>query len=161
MALSLQALAGTAGGKTIKQLGTLSGKEILILIDCGATHSFIREDLVESLSLPVDERVKFVVQVSDARNIEGKGICREVSLMVQGLEIKHTLYPFRLGGSDVILGADWLASLDEILVSWKRSTLKIDMGGEWICLQGDPTLEKSEMSCKALRRVLSGRRVGR
>ena len=55
------------------------------------------------------------------------------------------------------MGADWLESLDEVMVSWKRSTLKIDMGGEWFCLQGDPNLQKSEMSCRALKRVMHGK----
>ena len=76
MSLSLNALSGFTGGKTIKLMGDIQGRQVLILIDCGATHSFIRDDLVESLSLPMDERVTFFVQVGDARNVKGKGICQ-------------------------------------------------------------------------------------
>ncbi|XP_028768491.1 uncharacterized protein LOC114726095 [Neltuma alba] len=156
MSLSLNALAGLTGGKTIKLMGTVQGREVLILIDCGATHSFIHQDLVYSLSLPLDDRVAFTVQVGDSRNVQGRGVCRDVSIMVQGLHIIHPLYPFKLGGSDIILGADWLASLDEVLVSWKRSTLKIDMGDEWICLKGNPALQRTPMTFNSLYRSTRG-----
>ena len=73
MTLSLNAISGYTGGKTIKLMGVLQGRTVLILIDCGATHSFISENLVEELHIPVDGRITFVVQVGDARNIRGKG----------------------------------------------------------------------------------------
>lgn len=109
---------------------------------------------MELFALPMDNSVVFTGQVGDDREVKGRRICQDVSLMVQDLEIIHSFYPFRLGGSDIILGANWLKALDEVMLSWKRSTLKIDMGGEWFCLRGDPTLQKSQMSCKALKKVV-------
>ena len=157
MSLSLNALSGVTGGKTIKLIGTCRGRQVLILIDCGATHSFIQQELVDALDLPVDKGVMFTVQVGDARNVSGRGLCRDLPLLIQGLEVVHSLYPFHLGGSDVILGADWLEVLDEVLVSWKRSTLKIDIGGQWICLKGDPALHRTQLSSKALKRAVQGK----
>ncbi|XP_028796878.1 uncharacterized protein LOC114752313 [Neltuma alba] len=167
MTLSLNALAGVTGGKTIKLKGTVLGHSALILIDCGATHSFIHHDLVNALNLTLDPRLSFTVQVGDSRHVQGRGICRDgrgicrdVPIVIQGLHISQHLYPFQLGGSDIILGADWLESLDEVLVSWKRSTLKIDIGGEWVCLRGDPSLQKSEMSSSTLLKSMRSADVG-
>lgn len=145
ISLSLNAIAKFTGGKTIKLLGSVMGREVLVLVDCGATHSFVRQEVVEELSLEVDSRVLFTVQVGDAREVKGQGVCRDVEISLKGLKIIHSLYPFKLGGSDIILGADWLESLGEVLVDWKKSTLKIDMGGEWYCLQGDASLHKEQM----------------
>ena len=150
MSLSLNALAGFNGGRTIKLEGEVKNHSVLVLIDCGATHSFIQQELVQKLSLPMDDKVSFMVQLGDARNVGGQGVCRDVELKLQGLVVTHNLYPFQLGGTDVILGADWLESLGEVLVNWRKSTLKIDMGGEWICLQGNQALQKTSMSLDAI-----------
>lgn len=48
----------------------------------------------------------------------------------------------------MVLEVDWLESLGEVRVGWKKSTLKINMEGKWMCLQGDPTLSKSMVSLK-------------
>lgn len=49
MAISVQALNGTEGSKTIKLRGHLQGKEIFMLIDSGSSHSFICEHIASSI----------------------------------------------------------------------------------------------------------------
>lgn len=51
-ALSLHSLAGFDSLKTLKIKGEIQGKEVVILIDGGATHNFILEKLVTELNLP-------------------------------------------------------------------------------------------------------------
>lgn len=49
MAISVQALNGTEGSKTIRLRGHLQGREVFILVDSGSSHSFISEKLVPHL----------------------------------------------------------------------------------------------------------------
>lgn len=46
MALSVDAIQGTEAGKTVRMVGDIFGKEAVILIDSGSSHSFISAALV-------------------------------------------------------------------------------------------------------------------
>ena len=47
--LSLDALAGSDGPKTMRFMGSLQGQEILILVDSGSTHSFLSVSVADRL----------------------------------------------------------------------------------------------------------------
>lgn len=50
MALSVQALNGTEGSKTIRLRGYLQDREVFILLDSGSSHSFISDQIVTNLT---------------------------------------------------------------------------------------------------------------
>lgn len=80
MALSMNSTVGFTGNKTMK---LINDKEVLILIDSGASHNFIDPDLVEALKIPTDKSSRFKVQVSDAYNVKGAGVCHDVRMKMQ------------------------------------------------------------------------------
>ena len=45
MALSIHAVQGTNSSKTVRMVGNICGKEVIILIDSRSTHNFISESL--------------------------------------------------------------------------------------------------------------------
>ena len=47
--LSINSIVGLSNPRTMKVKGLLQGKEIIVLIDCGATHNFIAKELVKEL----------------------------------------------------------------------------------------------------------------
>lgn len=51
--LNSNLVVGFSSPKTMKLLGQLNGKEVVVLIDSGATHNFISEELVKTLGIPV------------------------------------------------------------------------------------------------------------
>lgn len=51
MAISVQALSGTEGSKTIRLRGYLQGKEVFMLIDSRSSHSFISDQLLPYLDV--------------------------------------------------------------------------------------------------------------
>ncbi|KAL0534139.1 hypothetical protein IC582_028420 [Cucumis melo] len=53
--LSINSVVGLNDPGTMKVRGSLQGKEVVILIDYGATHNFVSEKLVTSLQLPIKE----------------------------------------------------------------------------------------------------------
>ena len=50
--LSLNSVVGLSEPRTIKLKGEIHGKDVVVLIDCGATHNFIYKLVVESLQIP-------------------------------------------------------------------------------------------------------------
>lgn len=61
----------------MKLRGTVRGREVIILIDSGATHNFIHQGVVEELNLQLKGKNKFKVTIGDRTVLEGKGICKE------------------------------------------------------------------------------------
>ena len=47
--LSSNFMVGLSKPRTMKLRGEIQGKEVVVLIDCGATHNFISKPVVESL----------------------------------------------------------------------------------------------------------------
>ncbi|KAF2300154.1 hypothetical protein GH714_009962 [Hevea brasiliensis] len=58
------------------------------------------------------------------------------------------------GGVDFILGVAWLETLGEIHANWRQMTLKFQMGNRTVILQGDPSLSRTPVSLRALRKTV-------
>ena len=55
-----------------------------------------------------------------------------------------------LGSADVILGMKWLETLGRMEVNWKNLTMRFQVGGVYVILQGDPSLSTSLVSLNTL-----------
>ncbi|KFK40147.1 hypothetical protein AALP_AA3G336600 [Arabis alpina] len=96
--------------------------DVVVMIDSGASHNFISTRLVNQLALTPHTAGNYGVLTGAGITVKGEGICRELTLLVQGLRIRADFLPLALGSADVILE---------------------------VTLQGDPTLCCSELSLKA------------
>ncbi|KZV26643.1 hypothetical protein F511_34898 [Dorcoceras hygrometricum] len=59
----------------MKLLGKIKGREIVVMMDSGASHNFISKKLVGVLQLEVDETVKFGVFLGDGGRVACQGMC--------------------------------------------------------------------------------------
>lgn len=57
----------------------------------------------------------FNVIVADWEQLSCRGKCTNVCLTMQGYRLHTDLYLLPLGGCDVVLGAQWLHTLDELI----------------------------------------------
>lgn len=60
--------------------------------------------------------------------VKGKGIYKGVILEMQGLTVVENFLPLELGGTDVVLGMQWLGSLGLMEVNWKCLAMKFQIG---------------------------------
>ncbi|KAL4013518.1 hypothetical protein IC575_025690 [Cucumis melo] len=137
----------------MKVKGKLQKKETAhygVILDCGATHNFISEKLVESLQLPVKETAHYGVILGSRIAVQGKGICENVEIQLTNWKVKEEFLPLELGGVDVVLGMQWLHSLGVTVVDWKNLTLTFSNEGKQISIKGDPSLTKSRISLKSM-----------
>lgn len=61
---------------------------------------------------------------------------------------------FGLGGVDVVLGMEWLASLGEIRANFEQLTLALKIDGKKIILKGEPELSKKYASFNSILKAL-------
>lgn len=67
----------------MKIKGEINHREVIVLIDLGATHNFISLKLVRELSIPITPTIGFGVQIGIGDSVQGRGLCKEVVLNMQ------------------------------------------------------------------------------
>lgn len=153
-ALSLNSFNGCSSAQTMKVKGTILGREVVILADSGASHSFISSSLVTDMDLLRDLTVRHQIQVGNIMIFRQEGVCRSVQVLIQGHKVVENFFPFELGNVDLVLGVTWLRTLGEVQADWTRFMLKFREGSQWVCLQGDPALCYTKVEVHSIVRSL-------
>lgn len=153
-AISISSIVGISSTRTIKLKGKLMGREVVVLIDNGATYNFVSKELVTQLKLQTDRTRGYSVMTAGGVTFKGAGLCSELELELQGCTITSSFLPLELGSADVILGIQWLETLGNMKVNWKLQILRFKVGSHKYVLQGDPSLCCSAASLKSILKTL-------
>ncbi|GJX59436.1 ty3-gypsy retrotransposon protein [Tanacetum coccineum] len=137
--ISLHAIFGKSQPTTMKVHGTLNSTEVLILIDGGSTHNFISDVLVNELKLTSQMVSPFGVQIGNGDVIRCSKVCRDLSIQLGGLKVVQDFYPFSIGGADLVLGIQWLATLNTVQANWKEMFMIFTIDGKQYKLEGVST----------------------
>ncbi|XP_057436668.1 uncharacterized protein LOC130729063 [Lotus japonicus] len=152
--LSLHSMAGFTSAKSWKVKGVLNGQEVIILIDCGASHNFVSQEIVAQLKLPITPTATYTVEVGDGFKISCQGRCDGQLINIQGVLVQQKYYLFGLKGIDFVLGLDWLAGLGEVKADFGKLQLTIKQGADWKMITGDPALTRSQVSMRTFMNLL-------
>jgi hypothetical protein len=136
MALSLQALNGIEGVKTIRLRGHLADKEMFMLVDSGSTDSFINEHLAKSISSWHPLAYPISVKVANGEVLQCTHQLPQQIWDIQGHTFKTTLKIIPLRGYDVILGMDWLEAHSPMEVHWADKWLQFTLNNKTVKLHG-------------------------
>lgn len=102
--LALCSVLGFSTPGTMKLKGKIREREVIVLIDCVATHNFIHRHLVEELNIPVTNTTNYGIVIADGSTLQGKGVCKEVIIELPRVTMLENFLPIDLGRIDVILG---------------------------------------------------------
>ncbi|XP_074356373.1 uncharacterized protein LOC141696084 [Apium graveolens] len=139
----------------MKLRGRIDNKEVVVLIDPGATHNFISLSLVKLLDIPTDSTGCFRVALGNGEMVKGTGVCRKLSVhLADCVVVCDDFLPLELGSTDVILGIQWLETLGPMVTNWRTQVMKFEMGGSKVTLVGDPSLVRSKITLKAMIKCL-------
>lgn len=83
----------------------------------------------------------FDVVVANGDRIKCQGLCTDVRLTVQGLDIIAEFYILPLGSYEVVLGAQWLRTLGPITWAFQHLTMAFKTADQSYTWQGDDVLE--------------------
>lgn len=71
MELSLNSVVELTAPGTFKIKGTVEDREIVIMVDCGATHNFISLKLMDSLNLPIAKTTNYGAIIRSEKAVQG------------------------------------------------------------------------------------------
>ncbi|KAH9656946.1 hypothetical protein KPL70_022865 [Citrus sinensis] len=152
--VSLNSVVGLTSPKTLKLAGEINNQKVVVLIDSGASHNFISNELVSILKLPITNTKPYGVILGTGSATKAQGICRGVGLILQGVETIADFLPLDLGSTEIILGIQWLEMLGVTHINWKTHSMKFNVGNTPVNLQGDLSLHKTLVSLKAICRTI-------
>lgn len=151
--LSLKSMVGITTKRTMRMRGKIGETEMVVLVDSGASCSFIAKYLVDKLGLLVASTVEFGVAIGDGRVLAGNGKCEGVKLNIQGVEISEEYLRFEMGGTDLVLGYTWLEKLGETRINWGLHLLRFQVEDKWVTLNGDPDLLRAQASLNTMEKL--------
>lgn len=95
--------------------------------------------------------------VSNGERIKRSVFCKKVRVHLGVFVLIEDFLPMRLGGTNLIIGMKWLATVGETCNEWHNLTMKFFGDNKEIILQGDPQLSKSKASYKGYSEVVDPR----
>jgi hypothetical protein len=110
-----------------------------ILIDSGASHSYIDPRVVESLQLSRSKHEKsWLVQLSTGTKRKFIELVKFYPVDMNGLSIKTELSILPLGSYDYLIGMDWFDQHHSILDCHRKEFTFLDEEGNQRTVQGIP-----------------------
>lgn len=136
MLLSDAAVTGSASPRTMQLKGSLSGQDILILVDSGSSHSFLSSSFAADMPSLQKLPSPMTVRMADGGSIVCSAELQCAERSVQGHSFHSTLRILQLGSYDMIVGMDWLEAFSPMKVDWRNKWMKIPYGHGHIVLRG-------------------------
>ena len=112
--------------KTMKLKGYLQEFPILLLIDSGASHNYITRELVTSLNLTITDTKEFAVRLGDGSRKFSQGRCERLKIAIGNNLLQVNAYVLEIEGIEMILGMEWLETLGEVKLDWKKKTMSFE-----------------------------------
>ncbi|KAL8103494.1 hypothetical protein AgCh_027907 [Apium graveolens] len=89
----------------------INSVEVKVLMDSGATRSFISESILDKLNYiayPLEPNL--IIEVANQEKVIVNKICPNCDVVIEGRHFFADLIPFKLGEFEAILGMDWLSN---------------------------------------------------
>ncbi|KAF7831007.1 cucumisin-like [Senna tora] len=151
--ISFNALEGQFHPSTIRVTGRHEEHTVQVLIDNGSTLNFIKRSVAEKLKLQLNEIKPFRVQTGNGAFLVCNHQCKQVKFIVQHHVFIVDLFVMDIKGADVVLGVQWLAELGNIVINHKDLTMKFQLQGQEVNLQGESILKETPVNGKAIKKM--------
>ena len=135
--ISLHSLVGHLASETLCLVGTLTRHHVVLLVDGESTHNFIQQQLVTQLGLPFRENTPLRVMVGNGQHLVCNCICEAITVDIQATKFTIDLYVLPISGANVVLGVQWLKSLDPVLTDYNTQCMQFFHEGCLVELKGD------------------------
>jgi hypothetical protein len=134
--------------------GMIINQNITILIDLGASHSYIDPKMVESLHLTRSKHGKsWLVQLDTGAKRKVNEMVNSCLMDMNGLSTREDLNIFPLGSHDCLIGIDWLEQHHAILYCHNKAFTCLDEKGILRKVQGIPrAVANKEISAMQLKK---------
>ncbi|XP_022008221.1 uncharacterized protein LOC110907566 [Helianthus annuus] len=134
--ISLNALMGIPSYSTMQVVGMVGTRYLYILLDSGSTHNFMSKSLAQKLKCPITKIPNVQVTVADGNKVECVNLCKDFQWVMQGNWFTADMMVFDLDNYDIVLGIQWLETLNDIMWNFKNLTMKFNVAGQDFELKG-------------------------
>jgi hypothetical protein len=108
MAISVHVVQGTEARKTVRMIADIYGREAIVLIDSGSSHSFVSEAMASKWRSWSTLQNPMQVRVANGEILHCKHELQDCPVWISGHGFKISLKVLPLDCYDIILGIDWL-----------------------------------------------------
>ncbi|RZS28232.1 hypothetical protein BHM03_00061801 [Ensete ventricosum] len=98
----------------MKVRGLLKQQPITVLIDTGSTNNFMNSKVAVRMALLIEDCNILDVKVTDEQILKCDRRCLRVKLLLQDQEIIANFFLLPLDDYEVVLGIEWLVTLDDV-----------------------------------------------
>jgi hypothetical protein len=158
--ISLNVLTGFSAPQTLKLIGYIKHRKVIILVDSGSTHNFIHRRIAQETHCYIHAVNNFQIMIANGGSMKCGGRYENVRLQIGDYHLKSHMFAIDMGGCDIVLGADWLRTLGPILMDFKALTMQFDQEGHQYKFQGitagSPEVISSHRMEKLLKKGHSG-----
>ena len=127
-------MKGITGRITICFKVLINGHEMQILVDSGSSNNFIQPRIATFLQLPVYSTTKFRVVVGNGDLLTWEGQGKHTPMNIQGHTLQISAYILPIATAELVLGTQWLATLDTHLVNYNRRFITFFEDGALVTL---------------------------
>ena len=106
--ISLHAISGTQGPRTMRVRGDLGCCKIMLLVDSGNTHNLISPAIARRVGITPVPGKKIRVVVVNGKTLLSGGVCKGVTIRLGGYSFTIDFYVLEIEGCESVLGACWL-----------------------------------------------------
>jgi hypothetical protein len=137
--ISLNSLTGFSAPQTLKLIGYIKHRKVIILVDSGNTHNFIHCRIAQETHCYIHAVNNFQIMITNGGSMKCGERCENVCLQIGDYHLKSHMFAIDMGGCDIVLGVEWLRTLGPILMDFQNLTMQLDQGGHKYKFQGITT----------------------
>ncbi|XP_077224918.1 uncharacterized protein LOC143858163 [Tasmannia lanceolata] len=134
--ISVHALSGSTSHQTMRIRGYIKRQPIIILIDSGSTHNFLDPGTAKRTACEVQKSQPLKVVVADGGKVTSVAECKGLKWVMQGTIFQADVKLLPLGGCDLVLGIQWLATLGPVVWDFARLRMEFTLEGRKHTLRG-------------------------
>jgi hypothetical protein len=136
LVISLNSLTGLSAHQTLKLIGYIKHRKVIILVDSGSTHNFIHHRIAQETNFYIRAVNNFQIMIANGRSMKCGERCENVRLQIGEYHLKYHMFSIDMGRCDIVLGEEWLRTLGPILMDFKELTMQFDLEGQKYKFQG-------------------------
>jgi hypothetical protein len=121
--ISVNALTVFSAPQTLKLIGYIKHRKVIILVDSGSTHNFIHHCIAQETHCYIHAINNFQIIIANGGSMKCGGRCENVCLQIGDYHLKSHMFSIDMGGCDIVLGEKWLRTLGPILMDFKALTM--------------------------------------
>jgi hypothetical protein len=134
---TLESISGVPKYNTFRMRGVLQGKNVLVLIDGGASHNFIDSTLLHRRHIPIVDFEGFKVEVAGGSTMPCNKYIPGMNLTLGRHDLAQDFYVMDLLHTNIILGVQWHSTLIPITTNYNTMEMSFtEESGKKVVLRG-------------------------